>query len=323
MDIGITEASLDDNLIAYWSFDHCDAKDDSNHGLTGILNGDPQCVDGKIGKAFYFDGTDDQITISDLNFSYDKLSISAWVLLESIVEGSPEIIGVINGNGRIGFQLEIGGEDAEQSIMFDAPYEYTTRLRTENNLFKLGNWHLITGVYDGSTIKIYYDTNLVAESHASGRFDLQNATIHIGAEVNQMSSFWHGYLDEIRLYKRALTYDEIQQLYDTASLNDDRYQEGYENGLEAGKQLCINDPAACGISIAGDYQAGYEAGFAAGQESCGEIPNIESSKCANFDFFTNSLHIPCFSSGTSSYWLDLKIINDNPVQLELTNFGQN
>lgn len=308
-------ADINEGLIGYWSFDQCDATDDSHHGLNGILNGGPTCVDGKKGKAFYFDGRDDQVIVKNLNFSYDQLTISAWVFLKSIIEGSPEIIGVINDNGSIGFQLEIGGDShGKQSIMFDAPYEYTTRLRTDNYILEMGDWHLITGVYDGSSIKIYYDARLVANSNASGSFEVQNGTIHIGAEVNQLTSFWYGYLDEIRVYNRALSEIEIEELYNHKNECDDesdQYDDGYNDGFQAGKEYCMNNPSACGIDI----------------EDSGECPpcecDLSDDTCkASFNMFTNTLHVPCLDMG-KSYWLDLELINSGPVQLELKGFGEN
>lgn len=59
------------------------------------------------------------------------------------------------------------------------------------------------------------------------------------------------------------------------------------------------------------------------EAGCPTNTNTTTQGCANFDFFTNSVHIPCLTAGDASYWLDLKLINNNPVQLELSNFGTN
>ncbi len=113
---------------------------------------------------------------------------------------------------------------------------------------------------------------------------------------------------------------------DTSVLTDKHIVLGDRSSGSAGKayidNILVYDEDS--NNTGGDYQAGYDAGYAAGQASCsGDSSAPSTTECASFDFFTNSLHIPCFSSGSSSYWLDFKIINDNPVQLELTNVGQN
>ena len=51
-------AALTDGLVGYWSFNNCDANDDSGNGHIGAPYGSPtpQCVDGIKGKAFNFNG---------------------------------------------------------------------------------------------------------------------------------------------------------------------------------------------------------------------------------------------------------------------------
>ena len=86
----------------------------------------------------------------------------------------------------------------------------------------------------------------------------------------------------------------------------DSCSDKYDEGFEAGKQYCINNPSACGLYSNCDCNDG----------------NVVGNMCATFNLFTNTLHVPCLEMGTS-YWLDLKLINTEPVQLELTGFGEN
>jgi hypothetical protein len=46
--------SLSKGLVAYWSFDNCDARDDSGNGNDGEIIGSLECVDGLKGKGFLF-----------------------------------------------------------------------------------------------------------------------------------------------------------------------------------------------------------------------------------------------------------------------------
>jgi len=67
-DLQVTQSfPFDSYLLAYWSFDNCTATDDSGNGHNGTLNGNPTCVNGKIGKALKFDGNDDDIEIPAIN----------------------------------------------------------------------------------------------------------------------------------------------------------------------------------------------------------------------------------------------------------------
>jgi hypothetical protein len=70
------------------------------------------------------------------------------------------------------------------------------------------------------------------------------------------------------------------------------------------------------------YEAGYQAGLAAGDQSSSQ--SEAGNQCATFNFITNKLHIPCFNAGSlPTFWLDMKLINSDPVQLELTDVGEN
>ncbi len=96
---------------------------------------------------------------------------------------------------------------------------------------------------------------------------------------------------------RNLCFSEIEIWGE--DVRSDRYNEGFE----AGKQYCINNPSACGLCA-----------------QCGS-GNVDG-ECASFNMFTNTLHIPCLDMG-ESYWLDLMLINSDPVRLEMTGFGRN
>jgi hypothetical protein len=72
-------ADLTSGLVAYWSFDNCDAIDDSENGHNGTPYGNPQCVNGEKGKGYSFDGQDDFISIpSDSHLDNMDFTISMW-----------------------------------------------------------------------------------------------------------------------------------------------------------------------------------------------------------------------------------------------------
>ena len=52
---------------AIWTFDDGDAADSSEHGVNGTLAGEPEVVDGIVGKALKFDGVDDGVKLPDSN----------------------------------------------------------------------------------------------------------------------------------------------------------------------------------------------------------------------------------------------------------------
>ena len=77
-------ASFTSNLVAYWKFDEgagTTTADSSGNGNTGILTNGPLWTAGRLGKALYFDGIDDNVTVPDSNSLHlsDAFTLSAWV----------------------------------------------------------------------------------------------------------------------------------------------------------------------------------------------------------------------------------------------------
>ncbi|MBF0230095.1 MAG: hypothetical protein HQK63_11015 [Desulfamplus sp.] len=104
----------------------------------------------------------------------------------------------------------------------------------------------------------------------------------------------------------------------------DRYDEGYE----AGKQYCKNNPAGCGISTSGGYtqadlDAKYKEGYNAGSGSCSNGSSSPATISAALD-----LHIPQLNYSTAfgvmALWADFKYVGESNGELiwKLSDFGQ-
>jgi len=201
-------ADLNDGLVAYYPFNG-NANDESGNGNHGTVYGATLTEDrfGNTDSAYSFDGINDYMEINNFSLSYDSITILAWVFLKSHSSCCPKIIGTRYSN--YAFQLEIFSNN---KIMWDCATQ-SQRLETDENVMELGDWYLITATYDGANSHIYYDSNRVASRTATGSIELLNAVIRIGVEVHANEDYWDGYMDDIRIYNRALSNSEIQQLY--------------------------------------------------------------------------------------------------------------
>ena len=56
----VAHATLNDGLVAYWSFDDCTARDNSGNGNNGITNNAQNCISG-------ISGTDKSLTFNGIN----------------------------------------------------------------------------------------------------------------------------------------------------------------------------------------------------------------------------------------------------------------
>ncbi|MGH1563721.1 LamG-like jellyroll fold domain-containing protein [Mumia sp. DW29H23] len=190
---------------------------DAAQGLAPVTHGEPTLTsDLGLGRpVMAFDGTDDALgypfadqyakiagSVSlECSFRYDgeRTSSSAEGALCSNKE-SGGLATVMSGT-NVTFMIHVGG--AYKSVSFPAP---------------TGRWYHTVAVWDGSTVKLYVDGDLVRETPATGAFKIPtgNATsMMLGADSNPSNAgqfFGRTTLRTARVYSKALSADEVVAL---------------------------------------------------------------------------------------------------------------
>ncbi len=200
--------------IAYWSFDSNAGevvKDATDNGHDGGTFDGTQWVEGRFDGALEFNGVSSFVEVadhSDLNFGpNDSFTISAWVgYFENTAGTNSWIVGkggeepahYLFGHHTeaSGFRLKLddGGTDLKLDAVFTPDDE----------------WHHVAAVRDrdAGEARIYIDGELVA-SGADGTKDTTNDfPLHIGQRGDN-SEFMNGGIDELAIWRVALTTDEI------------------------------------------------------------------------------------------------------------------
>jgi uncharacterized repeat protein (TIGR01451 family) len=233
-DVDAAKVRLDDaltcpnDLVAYWKLDEISGSiyDDFHYGHDGECAGTcPAPATGHVNGGQAFDGNNSGIDVSvvpgDDSFGWsvqDSFSIEFWLQTDSastcagnqVVIGRDDSstslhwwIGCRNGGGAI-FRLTDADGDS-------AGVRGTTDLTD-------GVWHHIVAVREASTnvIRIYIDgTEEDSESVTySAGFGSTTAALNVG--WLNLDPYYHfdGILDELALYDRALSPDEVGQHYD-------------------------------------------------------------------------------------------------------------
>jgi hypothetical protein len=220
---------LTSGLVAYWSFDNCDATDDSGNGHDGTIYGNPQCVEGEKGKAFSFDGVDGYIEAPKPNITTDSsFTISFWMKYE----WQPHRIWIL----YFGYhdQYPCGSDNNGFTTLINVNTEWWLSTGVtqfgffcgDQNQFNIANiqgqWMHVSTVYDkqNSVLKSYINGSLVdSDNTFSPR--ISDYPFYIAkasppyATVYGDSNF-KGNIDEVRIYNRALSEAEIQALYEGA-----------------------------------------------------------------------------------------------------------
>ncbi|MEM4326525.1 MAG: LamG domain-containing protein, partial [Candidatus Pacearchaeota archaeon] len=215
----------------YWSFDEgsgTTAKDLSGNNNNGTLINGPQWVDGKVGKALSFDGVDDYVRVnnspgSPLFSLATALTYEVWIKPSSDQPYSfrPLIERQQCNNAWPSKELGLSGT-APFNVRFLLNYQDSNTFTTfiASSAIQADGWSHIGVTYDKSTsfVKIYVDSNNVLSSNYSQTLWEPSTPLWIGGIPYPVSVCWQNYtksiIDEVRIYNRALSADEIKALYE-------------------------------------------------------------------------------------------------------------
>lgn len=217
---------VDPSLVGWWKLDDegtGTALDYSRNGYHGTLQGNPEWVPGVFGCALEFDGNDSVNlgNASSLNFGTSNWSITAWI--KTTMTGTDDANkGSVFANGGdqsggIRFTLAVS-ETQEGSITLTTDDDSTKVQATSSTTVNDGLWHHVVGIRDGTTLCVYVDGNLDGINTVPAGYNLSGTSQHnayIGAitdhSTGSLQKYFDGSIDDVRVYKQALTQDEIEQ----------------------------------------------------------------------------------------------------------------
>jgi hypothetical protein len=232
-----TRAELTDGLVAYYNFD--DGGGDILNESTGLsedgeLFGFPgdnsQWVAGRIGGALEFDGVDDHVIASAYPLAETALSVSIWGWAD---QGPTWGTLVKNwGGAQVGqfhFGLGQGAADTLNIFITDSTGS-AFNAGTDTDPIEFGQWEHYAFVAnpDEMTVKLFRNGEVVDEQPYDGTFtDTPNSeALGIGVKTNDSGDgpdpgnpgYWDGKMDDLGIWLRALTDDEIKGIYDNGLL---------------------------------------------------------------------------------------------------------
>lgn len=217
-------STVDENCVLYLNFDEntgqienrvYDSSGENNHGDMhfGFENENTGWAAGYRGSALIFDGVDDYVNCDNaasLNFGSGDFTIEAWIKTTQSVPQAVVFSKYDNTEENGYYYLYIGSEKPRFEIndsSFSASTESLGISVINDNL-----WHHIVGVRDGNFLKIFIDGNLENTVDASSVGDINNYDNLVIGQMDS-NSYFEGSVDEVRLYNRALTADEINRHY--------------------------------------------------------------------------------------------------------------
>jgi hypothetical protein len=217
------------DLMAYWSFNEGignTAFDSSDNGQDGTLHGPTWTDAGKYGKAVVFDGVNDYVSISDFEYG-QEFSVSFWFKSKDNSGSLYQYIfshGAFDKNNSLNLYFVEDSEAYGGGILRTAFRDTNdgsdiTALDVEAG-FADGGWHhYVLMVSEGAGSIVYIDGEPKNSSLRGGDSFNPSTDIYLGGreDLNPDRHF-NGETDEVRIYNRALSIDEIQVLYTLGNL---------------------------------------------------------------------------------------------------------
>ncbi len=205
-------ATISEGLVLYLPFDEGTgtiAKDLSGMGNNGTIHGAKWVKDGKINTALSFGGSDYvEIPHSDSLSITDAITVMAWTNMRPGASGEMAIV----SKGRwAANDLPYELTETPGGVIFWQFYDNEGRDSCSPSAPPVGEWHHIAGTYDGKIFKAYIDGELAKEWEYAGKMPENTAPVTIGKRSKADECFFNGIIDEVAIFNRALSAEEIEE----------------------------------------------------------------------------------------------------------------
>lgn len=209
---------LNDGLVAAWLFtegcgglieDNANATNGHAHGV--LASNPPTWTQALNGPGVSFDGSAQYANCTNALSRYvDRWTIAARVFPTSYA-GFSTILARGQGSDR-NFELRLDQTTGKITAVFTSAFN-TFKFATGATGVTLSTWNTVAGTFDGSTITVYL--NGVSDGSAAAAFTPENdgTMLSIGS-LNGTNKF-AGVIEEVRLWDRALSLDELRAWEDS------------------------------------------------------------------------------------------------------------
>ena len=210
-------------LVGWWPFNG-NANDESGNGNNGTVNGATLSADrnGKANSAYNFDGDLDFVKVNSISKLNNTNSFTISVYIQPTgTTGSRQFIvsrGYDYASGSF-FLCHESNENSNKLRFSVNGYGTSNVLSASSYSIPYSNWQHVVAVKNNDSIKIYVNGVLSSRSFYSSPLSTLTDTIYFGVHhFENKSSGWYPYyfkgkMDDIAIYSRALTVEEIKNLY--------------------------------------------------------------------------------------------------------------
>ncbi len=328
---------LDENLVAYYKFNDVDGTTvfDSARGHDGVLTNGASIESYGMWdtNALTLDGVNDYVSVADNDsFDFNTMSFSVWI--------NTNLIGNYDG-----VLMKSTGSSWNDGWGLSAPVS-TNLMRFWINSWNtnyiqfevpMKRWIHIIGTYDRSNIKLYMNGILIGTQAYSSAINHSNNGLLIGKSRDVDSYCFNGLIEEVKIYDRVLTQEEISADYNSfleakfvdANVVATEYADNDWNAVKINsdvnysfnKQICAVGDTECNTekwqdSLVGLWHLNDNALDSSGQNNNGTwsgseayVSGLWNTNAGTFDGSTDYITVTDDDSldivdeGTFSFWL--------------------
>jgi len=326
------ESCMNQGLVGYWNMEENNGTsllDRSGNGNNGTLTNGPKWSTGAplaSGRgSLSFDGKNDYVYIGNNISISSYVSIEAWVKLKNFGQGNT---GTVIRKGSAGNDWFIRKEGANNYLTLRV-YNSTGGLANVNGPVMSNDvWYHLVGVYDGANVSFYVNGALSSEAPLTGQISNNSVASAIGSHQFGSSEFINGLIDEVRIYNRALSPEEVRYHYNQGGpvgwweMDEGKSNKAYDqtennNDGTLGDGTCQPGAGTCPVWTQGKY------GSALDFDGTDDYVNLgNSSKLDLTNNMTAEAWIYTEAAGTntiiskggasiaqSTFWMDLRSNN--------------
>ena len=208
--------AIDKPLVAHWRFDEdagldcLDAAGRWNASAAPGRGAGLSRADGVHGGAIRFAGGHLlRVPGGPKLAGLPAISLSAWARCAAFQRYN-EIFRKEDGNHRVLFSFQERGTILSLGLNVGGYVECDARI--DPKVLLDGQWHHCAGTFDGQAMRVYLDGRLIGSLERRGTIAAGGTAPGCIASMNGGECF-QGALDDLRIYRAALTAEEVSRLY--------------------------------------------------------------------------------------------------------------
>ncbi|MBP2327449.1 beta-galactosidase [Kibdelosporangium banguiense] len=185
--------------------------DTSGNDISAHMIGKPGLADGHRGKALELSGLDDFVEVyrdRRLEITGKAVTLDAWVKPGKWT-GDFRIV----GKGDHQYALKMKTETTLEFFIHSGTWR-AVQAPVPADFY--GNWHRVSGTYDGTALRLYIDGKQVASTPFTGSIDSSSAEVNVGRDFetswtdpSNIGWMGRGLIDDVRIYDRPLSAQEL------------------------------------------------------------------------------------------------------------------